>query len=53
MKTARAWTPGENLFVVLLVMAPSSQKLEPPINPERFRLGNGIPGKLVGIKTRT
>jgi hypothetical protein len=27
---------GENLFVVLLVMAPSSQELEPPANPGRF-----------------
>ena len=26
----RARTSGENLFVVLLVMAPSSQELEPP-----------------------
>ncbi|WP_410052993.1 hypothetical protein, partial [Bradyrhizobium sp. SZCCHNS1054] len=25
-----------NLFVVLLVMAPSSQELEPPANPGRF-----------------
>jgi hypothetical protein len=29
-------TSGENLFVVLLVIAPPSQKLEPPKNPERF-----------------
>ena len=27
---------GENLFVVLLVMAPSSQELAPPANPGRF-----------------
>jgi hypothetical protein len=27
---------GENLFVVLLVMAPPSQELEPPANPGRF-----------------
>ncbi|BDA84004.1 hypothetical protein Sa4125_15460 [Aureimonas sp. SA4125] len=26
----------ENLFVVLLVMAPVSQELEPPANPRRF-----------------
>ncbi|WP_247387070.1 MULTISPECIES: hypothetical protein, partial [unclassified Bradyrhizobium] len=32
----RARTSGENLFVVLLVMAPSSQELEPPANPGRF-----------------
>jgi hypothetical protein len=32
----RARTSGENLFVVLLVIAPLSQELEPPINPERF-----------------
>ncbi|MER8376831.1 hypothetical protein, partial [Mesorhizobium sp. M1406] len=28
---------GENLLVVLLVMAPPSQELEPPINPGRFK----------------
>src|SRR5436305_12370535 len=37
IRTARARTSGENLFVVLLVMAPSSQELEPPANPGRFR----------------
>jgi hypothetical protein len=26
------------LLVVLLVMAPPSQELEPPINPERFSM---------------
>src|SRR3984885_2708056 len=31
-----ARTSEENLLVVLLVMAPPSQELEPPINPERF-----------------
>src|SRR6478736_5553951 len=36
IRTARARTSGENLFVVLLVMAPSSQELEPPANPGRF-----------------
>ncbi|RXH37030.1 hypothetical protein XH94_24345, partial [Bradyrhizobium zhanjiangense] len=38
-------TSGENLFVVLLVMAPSSQELEPPANPGRFspRLEWGSP----------
>src|SRR5512140_3705519 len=36
MRTARVRTSGENLFVVLLVMAPSSQELEPPANPGRF-----------------
>jgi len=25
------------LLVVLLIMAPPSQELEPPINPERFK----------------
>ncbi|WP_210287065.1 hypothetical protein, partial [Ancylobacter tetraedralis] len=30
-------TSGENLFVVLLVMAPPSQELEPPTNPARFK----------------
>jgi len=28
---------GENLFVVLPVMAPTSQELEPPTKPGRFR----------------
>ena len=36
-RTARARTSEENLLVVLLIMAPPSQELEPPINPERFR----------------
>jgi transposase len=27
---------GENLLVVLFVIAPSSQELEPPVNPARF-----------------
>lgn len=30
--------PGENLFVDWLVMARSSQKLEPPANPGRFTI---------------
>jgi hypothetical protein len=33
---ARLRTSGENLFVVLIIMAPLSQKLEPPANPVRF-----------------
>lgn len=37
MRMARSRTSGENLFVVLLIMAPLSQKLEPPANPVRFR----------------
>ena len=36
IRTAHAHTSGENLFVVLLVIAPSSQELEPPANPARF-----------------
>jgi hypothetical protein len=32
-------TSAENLFVVLLAMAPSSQQLEPPANPGRFTSG--------------
>ena len=36
-RNARVRTSGENLFVVLLVMAPSSQELEPPANPGRFK----------------
>jgi hypothetical protein len=35
-RTARWRTSGENLFVVLPVMAPPSQELEPPANPGRF-----------------
>ncbi|MGV1886585.1 transposase, partial [Rhizobium sp. 23-156E] len=34
----RLRTSGENLFVVLLMMAPLSQKLEPPANPVRFKV---------------
>ncbi len=34
MRTPRSRTPGENLFDFL--MAPSSQRLEPPQNPGRF-----------------
>ncbi|WP_205411719.1 hypothetical protein, partial [Sphingomonas carotinifaciens] len=36
IRTARARTSGENLFVVLLIQAPPSQELEPPTNPGRF-----------------
>ncbi|WP_345576063.1 hypothetical protein, partial [Stakelama sediminis] len=36
IRTARARTSGENLFVVLLVIAPYSQELGPPTNPARF-----------------
>lgn len=36
IRTARARTSGENLFVVLLIMAPLSQELEPPAIPGRF-----------------
>ncbi len=36
MQTARSRTSGENLFVVLLIVAPLSQELEPPANPARF-----------------
>lgn len=37
IRAARARTSRVNLFVVLLVMAPSSQELEPPANSGRFR----------------
>src|SRR5664279_3368576 len=37
IRTARVRTSGENLFVVLLVMAPPSQELEPPAIPGRFK----------------
>src|ERR1700721_2636021 len=36
IRTPRSPTSGENLFVVLLVIAPSSQEMEPPANPARF-----------------
>src|SRR3546814_4007531 len=36
MRTARARTSGANLFFVLLISAPPTQKLEPPANPVRF-----------------
>src|SRR5262245_42708010 len=35
-RTARERTSGENLLLVCLLMAPLSQVLEPPANPERF-----------------
>ena len=35
IRTAWARTSGENVFVVLLVMAPPPQELEPPTNPGR------------------
>ena len=38
-RTARARTSGENLLLVCLLMAPPSQELEPPANPERFNMG--------------
>ncbi|RSV40753.1 hypothetical protein CA233_19430 [Sphingomonas sp. ABOLD] len=34
-------TSGENLFVVLLVIDPSSQELGPPTNPARFKPTRG------------
>ena len=36
IRTTRVWTPGENLFVVLFIMALLSQELEPPAIPGRF-----------------
>src|SRR6188472_4588703 len=36
MRTARSRTSGENRFDVFFVMAPPSQAVEPPANPERF-----------------
>src|SRR5688500_7918059 len=42
MRTARDRTSGENLFVVGLLIAPSSQGLEPPANPARFRLSRAL-----------
>lgn len=37
IRTARARTSGENLFVVLLITAPPSQELEPPTIPVPFK----------------
>lgn len=51
-ETARARTSGENLFVVLLVMAPSSQELEPPANPGRFISSPVIACCTVRVKRR-
>jgi hypothetical protein len=51
-------SPEENLLVVLLVMAPPSQELEPPINPERFtpaeirQPGLGVTKPLTGFDLR-
>ena len=36
IRMARLRSSGENLFVVLLMIAPLSQKLKPPANPVRF-----------------
>lgn len=36
IRTARARTSGENLFVVLLVIDPTSHELGSPENPVRF-----------------
>jgi hypothetical protein len=36
-RIARSRTSGENLFVVLLMMAPPPQELSPPANPGRFK----------------
>src|SRR5438094_5633954 len=38
MRTARSRTSAENLFVVGLLIAPSSQDVEPPANPGRFKI---------------
>src|SRR5258707_14318524 len=38
MRTARSRPSAENLFVVGLLIAPSSQDVEPPANPVRFNL---------------
>src|SRR5438445_550879 len=38
MRTARSRTSAENLFVVGLLIAPSSQDVEPPANPVRFKV---------------
>ncbi|RSU29986.1 hypothetical protein, partial [Sphingomonas koreensis] len=50
IRTARARTSGENLFVVLLVIAPSSQELGPPTNPARFNTAfKVLAGPLAGM----
>jgi hypothetical protein len=42
IRTARSRTSGANLFVVLLIVAPSTQELEPPANPGRFTTTSAI-----------
>ncbi len=39
-RTARDRISGENVFVVLLIVAPSSQEWEPPTIPARFKTWN-------------
>ena len=41
-RTARSWTSGEYRFDVFF-MTPSSQRMEPPGIPGRFK-DNGVPG---------
>lgn len=48
-RAARPRASGENLFVVLLVMAPPSQQLEPPINPGRFTSATIVSDNMVLI----
>ena len=41
MRTARSLTSGEYLFDVFI--APSSQSMEPPVNPGRFSASEELP----------
>src|SRR6202789_3947232 len=52
IRTARARTSGENLFVVLLVMAPPSLELEPPANQGRFTSHSKMKFRWNGNSTR-
>ncbi|MDD2795911.1 hypothetical protein, partial [Acidocella sp.] len=64
IRTARSRTSGENLLLVLFVMTPSSQELEPPANAGRFITVIGhtsdsvtrpirVQGVLVGLDSKT
>ncbi|WP_343794952.1 hypothetical protein, partial [Sphingomonas trueperi] len=53
IRTARVRTSGENLFVVLLVIGPSSQELGPPTNPARFTRAPMLTPKVLIIDETT
>ena len=49
MRTARWRTSGANLFVVLLISAPLTQKLEPPANPGRVWMPPRLQGDFLTL----